>query len=94
MVDKLKESLPSMFKASPPWFALLLVVGGFLAYLDRQESRVIDREKRMDAVSELRIANCHGVQAASTAAIKELNRVLLDQVKTLYKLQVTIEAEK
>lgn len=80
-----------MFRASPPWFALLMVVAGFLAYLDRQEGRVIEREERMDAVSELRIDTCHDVQAQSTAAIKELNRVLLEQVKTLYKLQVTIE---
>jgi len=94
MVEKIKESLPNMFKASPPWFALLMVVGGFLAYLDRQEGRIIDREKRAETIDNLRIENCHKVQAESTAVIKELNATLMEQVKTLYKLQVKIEAEQ
>ena len=79
MVDQLKESLPGMFRQSPPWFALLVVVGGFLAYLDRQEGRVIDREKRAESLSSLRIDTCHQVQTEATRAISELNKVMKEQ---------------
>ena len=94
MVEEIKKSLPAMWKSSPPWFALLAVVTMFLFYLDRQESRVIQREQRMEALSSLRIETCHAIQEQSTTAIKELNEVLREQVQTMYKLQILIESQK
>lgn len=91
MVEKLKEALPDMWRSSPPWFALLAVIVLFLLYLDRQESRVIEREKRAEALSSFRIETCHAVQAESTDAIKRLNEVLSEQVVALELLKATLE---
>lgn len=94
MVEKINEALPSMFRASPPWFALLAVVAGFLGFLDRQEGRIVEREKRAEVLANLRIETCHNVQGEATAAIRELNRILTDQSRALDRLSLLIETNK
>jgi len=93
MVEKIKESLPEMWRNSPPWFALMAVVVLFLFYLDRQENRAIEREKRFEVVSSLRIQTCHDVQAKSTQAIENLNIVLNQQIIALDRLRAIIDTK-
>lgn len=93
MVKAIKENLPDMWKASPPWFALLAVVVLFLFYLDRQEQRVIEREKRAEKLSEMRIETCHLVQVKSTKAIEDLNAILREQIRALDRLTLITESQ-
>lgn len=87
----MKQSLPEMWRQSPPWFALLVVVGLFVAYIDRQEQRVIDRMKRTETLSISNIAAFEKLQSESTMAIKELNVILRDQTTHFDRLTRLIE---
>lgn len=91
MVKQIQEKLPEMFKASPPWFAVLFVVGIFMFYIDRQEERGLRSVAAVDLVTKQRIEQCHAVQIESTAAIKQLNQVLSEQSQALNMLRREIE---
>ena len=93
MVDQIKKALPDMWRNSPPWFALMAVVVLFLVYLDRQEERAINRERRLETLSDLRIKQCHDIQQKSTQAIEKLNATLSQQVVSLDRLKVIIERQ-
>lgn len=91
MTEKLKEALPEMWKASPPWFAMILVVCIFIYYQDRQANRVLESQKAMQAVSDLRIQAFQDVQEQSTEAMKTLSTTLQKQSESFARLQVVIE---
>lgn len=94
MVEKIKEALPDMWRNSPPWFALMAVVVLFLFYLDRQETRAVEREKRAETLANFRINTCHTVQAEATEAIRELAKTLTEQSIAMDRLKAVIEAQK
>ena len=94
MVKQIQEALPDMWKNSPPWFALLAVILIFVGYMDRQDSRMIDREKRSEQLADLRIEQCHDVQAKANEALIKLADVLNQQIQEFQKMQYIIQESK
>ncbi len=80
-----------MWQAAPQWAVVVVICAGFLFYLDRREQREVEREKRIDQVAELRIEQCHAVQASANEIMQELAEALKDQSRTMDRLQQTIE---
>jgi hypothetical protein len=60
------------FSSAPQWATVLLVVVSFCIYMDRHEERMSQKETKYDAVSAMRIAQCHKIQEESIAIMSRV----------------------
>ena len=76
---------------APHWFALLMVVGAFLLYLERHDKAYAEMSASKDTLAVQRIAQCHSVQERGYESMDRLNATLDLQVQTFRDLSKVIE---
>jgi len=95
--DSIIGSILIVLKRRPDILALLLIVGGFLYYLDRHDTQLqaaqAVREARGDIVANQRIEVCHDVQEQAVDALErvaemlqmhsESDALLINEIETL-----------
>lgn len=64
-----EKSIESIATRAPHWAALVLIVGGFLYFMDRQQATA-------DLVADQRIETCHAAQERATAVLDRLDQTL------------------
>ena len=78
--DSVIGSILVVLKRRPDILALLLIVGGFLYYLDRHDSQLQAaqsvRDAREDIVANQRIQTCHDVQERAILSLERVSEVL------------------
>ena len=103
MNDQLKIGLPksvsssltglgSAMKHAPALLAIIILVGGFLWYLERHDVRESAEHSRVDQLASLRIQTCHALQERSVQSIEILNETLRDQTEAFIAMTNTLEA--
>jgi len=79
--DSIVGTLLKILKDRPDFILMLLVVGGFLYYMDVQDQRAADAAEReaarADLVAEQRIATCHDMQHQATEAMDRNTAALI-----------------
>ena len=90
MVDVAKEATAGLAKSAPQYLILLAVVGSFLIYMERIESRQLEKLNREYLIDEQRIGQCHDVQERGIEIMDKLNETLGRQASTLDQLQTEI----
>jgi hypothetical protein len=73
------EAGRELVKQAPYLVCLLIIVGGFLVFMERRESREIDANRSADQIAQLRIDVCHDVQERSIRVMDEFNVVVRQQ---------------
>ena len=76
---------------APHWFALLMVVGAFLIYLERHDQSVSRMSASKDILAVQRIEQCHRVQERGYDSMERLNATMDLQVQTFRDLSKVIE---
>jgi hypothetical protein len=75
------STLLNILKDRPDFILMLIVVGGFLVYIERKEIRDVEQAEkeaaRLDMVAEQRIGVCHDIQHQGIEAMKENTNALI-----------------
>ena len=82
VVKKLGIAGTHLLYQIPHMIALLVVVGVFVFYIDRQEERFAIRLTQSDKVDDLRIDTCHAVQEQSVTAVRDLTEQMGAQAES------------
>ena len=91
MQAKLEKHAATLSQQAPHWVCLLLVVSGFLYYLDRIDERQSIEANRVDHVAVQRIDACHDVQERAISTMTELTVIAREQNQSLNQLIEIIE---
>ena len=82
-VEKATENLTT---TAPHLVCLLVIVGGFLYYLDRKATRDKEAIGLVERVAEERIVECHSIQRESVESMREVALSLHGQADKLNQL--------
>jgi uncharacterized protein HemX len=86
------KSATTLATTAPHWVCLILVVGGFLWYLDRKDQIDSNNQDRSDLVAIQRIDNCHSVQERSIVVMEDLTTIIARQDQTFQSLTELIRS--
>lgn len=84
------SALRSLSDKAPHWLALLLVVGGFLAYLYKHDQMMLEQTRTGDLVAMQRINECHSVQERGHDVMEKLAGALSGQTIALESLKSAV----
>lgn len=86
-----EKTVSTLAQQAPHWVCLLIVVGGFLYYLDRIDERSATKAQKTDLVAVQRIESCHSIQDQSIKVMGELSATLKLQERSFHELSVTLD---
>ena len=89
--ENITKAAEKLATNAPHWVVLLITVGAFLFYLERQDMREMERLTRTDLVAEQRIESCHDVQERSIQVMSNLTEAIGKHDATINDLKEEVE---
>ena len=77
---------------APHWVCLILVVAGFLVYLDRKDSNAYRQQQVQSTLTQLTIEQGRNLQERNLVAISQINESIRDHTKLMAEQRSAFEA--